>query len=150
MLDPGTKAPDFELPDLHGDTRKLSGLVPAGPLLLAFFKSSCPVCQLTFPYLDRIAAAVKVFGISQDKARETQNFNREFGIGFPTLLDARGYPASNAYRITHVPSLFLVERDGTISWALSGFSRGELDQLGRKFGVVPFRPGERVPEWKAG
>jgi hypothetical protein len=46
--------------------------------------------------------------------------------------------------------MFLVERDGTISWALSGFSRSELETLGRKFGVATFRPGESVPEWKAG
>ena len=93
---------------------------------------------------------MKVYGISQDDDRATQAFNREFGITFPTLLDASGYPASNAYEISHVPSMFLVERDGTISWSLEGFSRRDLDQVGRKFGVVPFLPGEQVPEWKAG
>ena len=35
----------------------------------------------------------------------------------PTLLDKEdaGYPVSNAYGLTNVPSLFLVEPDGRIS-----------------------------------
>jgi peroxiredoxin len=150
MLAPGHKAPDFELADLRGSTTRLRDLAADGPVLLAFFKVSCPVCQLTFPFLDRISGGLKVYGISQDNANSTQKFNREFGVTFPTLLDSGGYPASNAFDITHVPSMFLVERDGTISWALDGFSRGELDSLGKKFGVAPFHPGEPVPEWKAG
>ena len=55
----------------------------------------------------------------------------------PTLLDSarHGYPASNAYALSHVPSMFLVERDGTISWSLVGFHKKELEALGARFGV---------------
>jgi peroxiredoxin len=150
MLAARAKAPAFELADLGGATHKLTDLIANGPVLLAFFKVSCPVCQMTFPFLERISAGLRIYGISQDDAGTTREFNSEFGVTFPTLLDARGYPASNAYEITHVPSSFLLERDGTISWALDGFVKRELDALGRKFGVVTFRPEDRVPEWKAG
>ena len=52
----------------------------------------------------------------------------------PTLIDApRAYPASNAYRITHVPSLFLVETDGKISQAIEGFSKADHRETGRPF-----------------
>jgi peroxiredoxin len=150
MVAEGRKAPEFELAGVGGGTTKLADLVSAGPVMLAFFKVSCPVCQLTFPFLDRISAALKVCGISQDNAKSTQQFNRDFGVTFPVLLDAGGYPVSDAYEITHVPSMFLVERDRTISWSLSGFSRRELDALGKKFAVATFQPGEQVPDWKAG
>jgi peroxiredoxin len=150
MVAEGRTAPDFELPDVRGGTTKLAELVSAGPVMLAFFKVSCPVCQMTFPYLDRISAGLKVCGISQDNASSTLKFNREFSVTFPVLLDAAGYPASNAYEITHVPSMFLVEKDGSISWSLSGFSRRELEAIGKKFGVATFQPGEQVPDWKAG
>jgi peroxiredoxin len=150
MLEPGKRAPEFELRDLRGGASRLTELAHAGPVLLAFFKVTCPVCQMTLPFLERMSTALRVFGISQDDARATREFHREFGVGLPALLDADGYPASNAYEITHVPTMFLVERDGTISWTLSGFSRSELDALGRRFGIALFRPGERVPEWKAG
>jgi len=49
-----------------------------------------------------------------------------------------------------VPSIFLVEADGTVSWSLVGFHRKELQALGEKLGVNPFRPGEQVPEMKSG
>ena len=75
-------------------------------MLLAFFKISCPVCQLTAPYLERLAVrnerAVQVIGISQDDAGATRGFANRFGLTFPTLLDSSEdeYPASNAYGIT--------------------------------------------------
>lgn len=155
MLEPGDRAPAFELADLRGGNTSLTDLLAAGPALLAFFKISCPVCQLTFPYLDRIyrGMAERVFqiaGISQDGHRATEEFNREFGVTFPTLLDRDHYSASNAYGISHVPSLFLIERDGSIAWTLEGWSRKEIAALAGRAGVNPFRPGEKVPEWKSG
>jgi peroxiredoxin len=155
MLETGRRAPDFELPSLDGKPLKLPDILAKGPALLAFFKVTCPVCQFTFPFLERIfenAGGLQVYGISQDNARDTREFNEEFGLTFPTLLDdeRKGYPVSNAFGIYAVPSVFLVEQDGTISSAASGFSKAELEQLGRRAGVAPFRPGEFVPEWKAG
>jgi len=68
------------------------------------------------------------------------------------LLDTTeaGYPASNAYGLSHVPSLFVIERDGTISWSLEGFVKREFIEMARVAKVDPFGPGENVPEWKAG
>ena len=49
-----------------------------------------------------------------------------------------------------MPSLFLVETDGTISLAGSGFRKAELEALGARAGVQVFRQEDNVPEWKAG
>src|SRR5579863_5075357 len=89
MLDPGTPAPAFQLTTLDRTSLALSQVLAKGPALLAFFKVGCPVCQLTFPFLERMAAndAVQVLGISQDDAKGTQEFNDRFGVTFPTLLD---------------------------------------------------------------
>ncbi len=57
---------------------------------------------------------------------------------------------SNAFGITNVPSLFLVEPDGVISLASQGFVKRDLEALGKRAGVEVFRQGEKVPEWKAG
>ena len=61
------------------------------------------------------------------------------------LLDTEesGYPASNAYGIAHVPSLFLVERDGTIAWSLEGFNKREFLTMAAQAGVNPFLPGRK-------
>jgi len=157
MLAPGEHAPDFQLEDLNGGRQKLSTWLEQSPVLLAFFKVSCPTCQFTLPFLDRMyrdlaGRGARIFAVSQDDAEATREFHHEFGITMPTLLDSarQGYPASNAYNLSHVPSMFLVERDATVSWSLSGFHKKELEALGARLGVQPFHPGERVPEMKSG
>jgi peroxiredoxin len=151
MLAVGDRAPGFALTDLEGGRKSLEDLAANGPVLLAFFKVSCPVCQFTFPFLERFhQGKANVVGISQDDAGLTRGFNEEFGITFQVLIDSTGYPASNGFGISHVPSLFVVEQDGTVSWALDGFNKRELADLGARFNVKPFHPTDYVPEWKAG
>ncbi len=154
ILPQGEQAPGFELKTLQGGKQSLQEILKAGPVLFAFYKISCPVCQLTAPYLERLAAGgkIQIVGVSQDDAASTQGFIQRFGVTFPTLLDqaSEGYPASNAYGISSVPSLFLVENDGRISKSFSGFSKHDLEILGERAGAAPFRPDEKVPEWKAG
>jgi peroxiredoxin len=150
----GAKAPPFRLSALDGSTRSLEDILAGGPALLAFFKISCPVCQLTAPYLERLAAnnGIQVIGISQDEAGATRGFATRFGLTFPTFLDpsADEYPASNAYGISSVPTLFVVEPDGIVSRSFAGFSKRDFEELGARTGVVPFGPEDHVPEWKAG
>ena len=154
MLETGVSAPSFELKSLEGGKKSLADILAAGPALLAFYKVSCPVCQLTFPYLERMAAgkSLQIVGISQDDDSATQSFNQRFGVTFPTLLDQskENFPASNAYGISSVPSLFLVEKSGEVSKAVSGFSKRDLEAVGERAGVKPFRPDENVPDWKSG
>jgi len=153
-LEAGAEAPAFRLKGLDEKSLSLDDIRGKGPALLAFFKISCPVCQLAMPYLERLSSSsgIQVIGISQDDASGTTEFNRRFGVTFPTLLDSskENYPASNAFGITNVPSLFLVEPDGRISTAFSGFSKRDLEALGQRAGVQTFRPTDNVPEWKAG
>ena len=61
-----------------------------------------------------------------------------------------GPSASNAYGIGHVPSMVLVERDGSIAWSLEGFVKREFVAVAAQAGVHPFAPDEDVPEWRAG
>lgn len=153
MLEAGVRAPAFELKSLDGGKRSLGDILSAGPALLAFYKVSCPVCQLTFPYLERLAgSSLQIIGVSQDDDHSTAGFNQRFGVTFPTLLDSskENYPASNAYGISSVPSLFVVNQDGQIAQAFSGFSKRELEAVGERAGTNLFRPGDDVPEWKAG
>src|SRR5438105_2853891 len=154
MVEPGQRAPEFQLKNLSGGTASLDQVLAKGPVLLAFFKISCPVCQLTAPYLERLSAgeSLQVIGISQDDDSSTKSFNQRFGVTFPTLLDPskEHYPASNAYGISAVPSLFLVEPGGTVAKSLSGFSKRDLEALGASAGVAVFRPEDKVPEWKPG
>jgi peroxiredoxin len=155
MLGRGEHAPVFELEDLHGAVRH----APADrsrPTLLVFFKVSCPTCQFTMPYVERLASganpeASAIIAISQDDAPNTIQFQERFGLSIPTLIDpAPRYTASNLYGISHVPSFFLVEPDGTISLSFDGFEKGSLEQVAARFGARLFAEGERVPASRPG
>jgi peroxiredoxin len=138
---------------MDGGETSLQDILANGPAVLAFFKVTCPVCQLAFPFLDRIHSpgALPVYGVSQNDSRATAGFIREYGIGFPVLLDEEdAFPASNAFGISTVPTMFVIATDGTISNVIEGWQKNEVAALGKKAGVNPFRETEYVPEWKAG
>jgi peroxiredoxin len=160
----GNMAPGFSLKALDGREHSLQQLMQQGPVVAAFFKVSCPVCQFTFPFLERIYKGyggdnVTFLGISQDDARATKDFSKEFGTTFPMLLDEKqeGYPASNAYGLTSVPTIFLIETDSTVKISCMGFDKKDLESIARGLAerkkIAPtslFRPDESVPAHKPG
>jgi peroxiredoxin len=154
LLSPGARAPEFRLARLDGGESTLHDLLANAPVLLAFFKISCPVCQMTFPYLDRLHSptALPIYGVSQNGEEDTRAFNRHFGVTFPTLLDSEenGFPVSSAFGISSVPTMFLIERDGTISRVIEGWVKQDIEALAAIAGIAIFRQGENVPAWKAG
>ena len=154
LLDPGSRAPAFHLARLEGGEATLAELTARGRVLLVFFKVTCPVCQLTMPFLERMHASgtLSICGISQNDAADTREFNTYFGVTFATLLDTEetNFPASNAYGISSVPTMFLVEPDGTVSRVIEGWSKMDMEALGAAAGMTLFRPEDNVPVWKAG
>lgn len=148
LLEAGAAAPNFTLPLLDGGEASLAQIISGGAALLAFFKISCPVCQLTLPFLQRLhdEGTTKVYGVSQNDAGDTRDFARSFNLSLPTLLDPeKTYPVSNAYGISGVPTMFLMDGAGMISRVIEGWRKQEMAALG-----VSFAAQERVPEWKAG
>ncbi|HEV3333262.1 MAG TPA: TlpA disulfide reductase family protein [Bryobacteraceae bacterium] len=154
LLAQGARAADFRLPRLDGGESTLADTLSRGPAVLAFYKVSCPVCQLALPYLERIQASgrLPIFAISQNDAEDSRDFNQRFGVTMPTLLDAEksGFPVSNAFGISSVPTLFLVEPDGSVARVIEGWNKSEIEKLGAQAGVNPFREGDSAPDWKAG
>jgi len=163
-LEAGVAAPEVKLPLMDGREFSLNQARKRGPVVLAFFKVNCPVCQYAFPFLERIYKAYGdsgkfgLLGVSQNDSGDTKEYNRRFGVTFPTLLDdTRKYPASNAYGLTNVPSIFLVSTDGEVEFSSVGWSKKDMEQLNRKLaeisGMKPsplFKPGEQVADFKAG
>jgi peroxiredoxin len=161
-ISPGNTAPGFSLKGLDGKEYSLHSLTQKGPVVAAFFKISCPVCQFTFPFLERLhkrhgGDGATFLGISQDDARGTKSFASESGVTFPMALDDRGYPASNAYGLTSVPTIFLIDTDGKVKLICMGFDKKGLEtiatELAERHKVAPtplFHPGESVPAHKPG
>jgi cytochrome c biogenesis protein CcmG, thiol:disulfide interchange protein DsbE len=158
----GQTAPDFSLKSLDGTEYSLARLLKQGPVFGSFFKVSCPVCQFTFPFLERLYKCyggkdVTFLGISQDNARATKEFADEYGVTFPMVLDTEGYPTSNAYGLTNVPTSFLIDSDGSVKIASMGFNKKDLEAVAAELserGKIPlstlFRPDESVPANRPG
>jgi len=162
-LTPGTAAPDFSLSTMDGEQFSLKEALARGPVLVAFFKVSCPVCQFAFPFLERIYKAygdrnLAILGVSQNGKKDTAAFIKEYGVSFPVLLDDLDtYPVSNAYGLTNVPTIFWIAQDGEIEISSVGWMRKEIDEINRKAAQITgeesvpvIRSGEQVPEFRAG
>jgi len=162
-LTAGTKAPEFKLKTGDGAPFVLLDELARGPVVLAFFKVSCPTCQYAFPFLERLHQAYKqkgykLVGISQNDAKATAAFVRDFSVTFPVLLDdTRSYPVSNAYGLTNVPTIFWIAGDGTIEVSSVGWLKKDFQEIAQRMasaGSQPtmpvFKPGEQVQDFKAG
>jgi peroxiredoxin len=130
----GNPSPDFSLKSLDGKSFSLAESVKKGPVVLAFFKVSCPVCKFTFPFLERLfqryrAEDITFLGISQDVPSASRDFAKEFRITFPILSEEVGYPVSNAYGITMVPTVFLVEAERRVKISSMGFAKADLEAI---------------------
>jgi peroxiredoxin len=159
----GTKAPDFDLKALDDKPFSLADELTRSPVVLAFFKVSCPTCQYAFPFLERLhkaygANGVSLVGISQNGAKDTAAFNKEFGVTFPVLLDdVDSYPVSNAYGLTNVPTILWIAQDGEVEVSSVGWVKADFEQINRKMAeagkiapAVVFEPGEDVRDFRAG
>jgi peroxiredoxin len=159
----GAKAPQFDLKTLDGKAFSLTIELARGPVVLVFFKVSCPTCQYALPFYERLYKAyrdkgVSLVGISQNGAKDTAAFNKEFGVTFPVLLDdTSSYPVSNAYGLTNVPTIFWIGQDSEIEVSSVGWLKADFEEINRRMAeagkiapAVVFKAGEEVRDFRAG
>jgi len=130
----GNPAPNFSLKSLDGKEFSLATALKKGPVVLAFFKVSCPVCKFSFPFLERLyqrykSDSVTFLGISQDNAASSREFAHSFGVTIPVLPDDSAYSVSNAYGLSMVPTVFLIEPNGTTKICSMGFVKADLESI---------------------
>ena len=162
-----TRAPDTRFRGVDGASLRTADLLDSAhglPLLLAFFKTSCPTCRMTWPYLQRLHAAyggtaAKVVGVSQNEAAESRKYYEEWGgATFDLVLDPEPtFVASNAFLVEAVPHVALVSPAGILEETFAGWSKPKMEALGARLAeragvrpvpVVP--PGDLVGDFKAG
>ena len=162
-LEAGQKAPSFDLKTLTGENHSLADTLKKGPAVVVFFKTSCPTCQYTFPFLERLhkrfsGERVQVVGVSQDPPEDTAEFYQEYCLSFPMLIEDENFMVSSAYELHFVPSIFLIHQNGEIQISSEGFCKVDLlaiqDELSKvelpNSGPEIFFSGEAIPEYKPG
>ncbi len=153
-----SRAPDFTLSDADGGEFSLYDALGTGPVMLTFFKTSCPTCQYGLPFIDRLAGRFDGSGstaiaVSQDTAIDGERFIAEYGYETRQIFDTEdsGFAVSDAYGLTHVPTVFLIQPGGRIAHTMVSWSKADVEEIARKLGVQPpFRRGESVLPFRPG
>ena len=129
MIEPGTPAPRFSLPDQDGNDVSVPD--PGGhTVVLAFYPLDfSPVCtdqlnvyQEVLPALEE--RGVRLYGVSVDSAFCHKAFRRHLGIDIPLLADfepkgavARNYGVYIEERGHNARALVMIGPDGVVRWA---------------------------------
>ena len=128
----GQSAPPFSLGGIDGKTYSLNQ-DGARLTLAVFFKTTCPTCMLTWPYLEKLhqtyrGAGLAVWGISQDARDLSAAFASKYGSTFPILIDS-DLRVSRTYDPEFVPTLLLIDRQGQIADSVIAFDKAKLNHL---------------------
>ena len=92
MVDPGARAPDFELPDQDGEPVRLSALRGQTVVLYFYPKADTPgcttqACSIRDREAEYAAAGVKVIGVSPDPVKKVKRFHDKRDLNFTLLAD---------------------------------------------------------------
>ena len=156
----GEYTPDFTLAQHeNGATQHLAEITAQAPSLIAFFKQSCVTCRLTLPFIERLHRhypALQVLGISQDDAEDTSAFVQQTGLTFPVVRDG-DWKVSTAYDLFTVPSVFLLDKGGSVRRVNMGWNKeqylGLSDEIARVLDTAPvplLTDSDKVPIFKPG
>ena len=93
MLKPGDTAPDFSIPDAHGDEVSLASLLETGPAVLYFYPAdftpgcTAQACMVRDLHSELVAVGLQVAGVSPQKPASHAKFAEKFGLPFTLLCD---------------------------------------------------------------
>ena len=94
MLQPGTKAPDFRLPDQNGKEHTLDEYIGKGKKLLLYFypKDNTSGCSKQAAAYSEAAAefrerGIEIVGISKDSVASHKKFEEKYDLRFTILAD---------------------------------------------------------------
>jgi thioredoxin-dependent peroxiredoxin len=144
VIEPGDKAPDFELPDQDGRAVKLGDF--AGQMLVLYFypKADTPgcttqACGVRDHVGDYADAGAAVLGVSPDPVPAVKRFHEKQGLNFSLLAD-EGHHVADAYGVWVEKSMygktyfgnerttFVIGPDGVVASVLRKVKPGEHDE----------------------
>ena len=132
---------DFTLPDINNQQVKLSSLTGDNIVVLDFWASWCVPCTRLMPELEKIHKDfenVTVVTVSIDNPRalnRAKSMIRSQGYSFISLFDTN-QDVMKQYQVTTVPHTFILDRDGTIVYEHTGYTRGDEKGLIEKIEIL--------------
>ena len=128
MIEPGSEAPDFTLPDQEGNEVTLSDLRGRSVLLVFYPGDFSPTCTEQLNVYEEARGRIErrgasLLGISVDSGFCHRAFQRELGVAIPLLADfhpkgevARAYGVYSDEYGTSARALVLIDPAGVVRW----------------------------------
>jgi cytochrome c biogenesis protein CcmG/thiol:disulfide interchange protein DsbE len=126
----GGQAPDFSGEDAHRSLVRLSDHI-GKVVLVDFWMTTCVPCKTEIPWFVEFAQTYRdrglvVIGISVggETWDEVRPFLKERNVDYPVVLGEDA--VADAYRVTVLPSTFLLDRQGRIAFSHEGLADKDL------------------------
>lgn len=114
-----TLAPDFAVPDLHGQATRLSAY-RGKVVLLNLWTTWCPPCREEMPSMEQLWLRLRdrgfvLLAVSEDEGGQAvvQPFVEQLKLTFPVLVDPE-HQVGDRYGVWGYPESFLIDREGRI------------------------------------
>ncbi|MFG0257603.1 MAG: TlpA family protein disulfide reductase [Phycisphaerales bacterium JB043] len=126
LIPVGEPAPDFTLKDQDGNDVSLSDY-RGQIVLLDFWATWCSACKVSMPGVQKLSEkydgkGVKIIGVQtldQGKEDEGRAYFHEQGYTYTDVFDPDDTVAMQ-YRLTGLPSFYVIDRDGTVLYRFPG------------------------------
>jgi peroxiredoxin (alkyl hydroperoxide reductase subunit C) len=129
MIEPGTAAPDFALPDQDGNIVKLEDLRGETSVLVFYPMDWSPTCTDQLNVYQEVlgdleAEGAHLYGVSVDSAFSHKAFQKSLGLSIPLLSDfhpkgevSRAYGVFIEERGHNQRALVMIDPDLNVRWA---------------------------------
>jgi len=139
----GGKIPDLKIQLLDGKKTSIHVLLEDGPLLIDFWATWCKPCKKVMKHLDKYhnkyqENGFKVLMVNQDTPRsvgKVKSYIRSKNYSFNVGLDPNQKIAKKLNGLI-MPTLILIDKDGTILWRHQGYMPGEEVEIESKIQSV--------------
>ena len=125
-INAGQYPPTFTLPDLDGNSVTLEDF-RGSVIVVDLWATWCPPCRVEIPvlidlYEEYEDQGLVILGVGLDRggAADLAPFAESNGITYPILVGGR--EVSEAYKVTGIPTTFIIGRDGRIVAKHVGFA----------------------------
>ena len=137
-----TLAPDFSASTIDGRTVSLADFHGQKKVVVAFWASWCGPCRLEMPALTKFyrsnhtaSSDFEILAVSIDEDPKAVNdFATAQKLNFPVLLDP-GQKMASAFDVDGIPTMFVIDKRGKITYGHVGFDMNMNFSLIRELGI---------------
>lgn len=126
----------IEMKDVNGDSYAIKNHLDNDGTIVIFWATWCLPCKKEFPAVQKLKEKypeknINIVTISKDSPRslaKVKSFVRSHDYPFTFLLDPTG-EVSTKLLVNQVPFTMLVNREGKVIYSLTGYRKGDENEL---------------------